>query len=137
MQFGKCVVRFKRVLAVSALPRGAKGWTVLPANGCTRRVPEWPVGKLTPEERTLWKRLWVLPVAEFWHAQRIEPFVVATYVRLATTKPEHASVIVLARELGLTPAALQRLRLVVEEPEAERDAGPDPYAHLRAKRGGE
>jgi phage terminase small subunit len=34
-------------------------------------------------------------------------------------------------ELGLTPAALQRLRLIVEAPEEEAEARPDPYAHLR------
>ena len=37
-----------------------------------------------------------------------------------------------ARELGLTPASLQRMRLVVEAPEPVHEPGPDPYAHLMA-----
>lgn len=35
-------------------------------------------------------------------------------------------------ELGLTPAAVLRLRLVVEQPEPERAPREDPYRHLRA-----
>jgi len=33
-------------------------------------------------------------------------------------------------ELGLTPAALMRLRLIVEETEPEPVLGEDPHAHL-------
>ena len=64
----------------------------------------------------------------------MEPFVVATYVKVALEKPAHASVLALARELGLTPASLQRMRLVVEGPERETKPAPDPYRHLRAVR---
>ena len=82
----------------------------------------------------MWSRLWALPIAVWWHEQRIEPTIVATYVRLATTKPEHASCLKLMTELGLTPASLQRLRLIVEAAEPEAVDAPDPYQHLRADR---
>ena len=76
--------------------------------------------------------MWKLPVAAYWHELQVEPSIVATYVTLLQRKPEHASVLKLATELGLTPAAMQRLRLVVEQPEAERAPREDPYHHLRA-----
>lgn len=106
-------------------------WTLLPAEGCGEPVPKWPLGKATAAEAELWKRLWKLPVAAWWHSQRVEPFVVGSYVRLALEKPSHASVLALARELGLTPASLQRMRLVVEHPEPEAKPVADPYRHLR------
>jgi len=104
---------------------------VLPAEGCRVAAPKWPIGRASADESALWKRLWSAPVAAWWHEQWIEPMIVARYVRLALSKPEHASVSRLESELGLTPAALQRLRLVVEEPEASEVEGADPYAHLR------
>ena len=58
--------------------------------------------------------------------------IVGAYVRLATTKPEHSSCLALMRELGLTPASLQRLRLIVEAAEPEAVEVPDPYQHLKA-----
>jgi hypothetical protein len=106
-------------------------WTVLPGEGCKLPVPKWPAGKATSAESALWKRLWKLPVAAHWHEQKIEPTIVAAYVRLSTTKPEHASVLKLMSELGLTPAAMLRLRLVVEVPEPETKPTADPYRHLR------
>src|SRR6266536_931891 len=107
-------------------------WTVLPAAGCSLPAPKWPSGKPTPAESVLWKRLWKLPVSAWWHEQRIEPFIVARYVRLSLKKPEHATVGQLERELGLTPGAMLRLRLVVEVPEPETKPTADPYRHLRA-----
>ena len=59
----------------------------------------------------------VAPVARFWHELQLEPPIVATYVTLSQRKPEHASVLRLATELGLTPASILRMRLVVEQPE--------------------
>jgi hypothetical protein len=104
-------------------------WVALPPK-CTLRPPAWPLPKASTAESALWKRLWALPVAAFWHEQAVEPSIVARYVRLALSKPEHAAVGRLETELGLTPAALARLRLVVETPEPEPEPGPDPYAHL-------
>jgi hypothetical protein len=106
-------------------------WTVLPAAGCRLPVPKWPTGRASADEAALWKRLWVLPVAAYWHATRIEPSVVARYVRLALEVPSHASVSRLETDLGLTPAALLRMRLIVEEPEPEAAPTEDPYAHLK------
>jgi hypothetical protein len=107
-------------------------WVVLPAEGCKTTAPKWPCGTPTKPEADLWRRLWKLPIAVWWHAQAVEPFVVSSYVRLALTKPSHASVLALARELGLTPASLQRMRLVVEQPEPEAKPTADPYRHLKA-----
>lgn len=69
-----------------------------------------------------------------WHGQAIEPSVVARYVQLALEKPAHAAVSRLESDLGLTPAAMHRMRLVVEHPESESKREPlaDPYRHLRA-----
>src|SRR5207248_3025718 len=94
-------------------------WTVLPAAGCTVQAPQWPSGRASADESALWRRLWALPVATYWHATKTEPFIVARYARLALASPAHASVSRLETDLGLTPAALLRMRLVVEEPEVE------------------
>jgi hypothetical protein len=94
-------------------------------------VPEWPIGSPSAEEFALWCRLWVLPIAVWWHVQQIEPFVVARYVKLATSKPAHAAVSRLEADLGLTPAALLRMRLMVEQAEPVVESGPDPYRHLK------
>lgn len=109
-------------------------WTVLPAEGCKLPVPAWPSSRASADEMALWKRLWKLPVAAYWHATRIDSFIVARYVRLALESPSHAAVSRLETDLGLTPAALLRLRLVVEEPEVEAAPGVDPYAHLKGGR---
>jgi len=105
-------------------------WVVLPVR-CGLPVPTWPSGSASKPEADLWKRLWVLPVAEYWHSVRVEPAIVARYVRLSIAKPEHATVGQLERELGLTPASMLRMRLTVEEPEAKLALVPDPYAHLK------
>jgi hypothetical protein len=103
-------------------------WTSLPAEGCTLPVPKWPGAGKAP---ALWARLWRLPVAAYWHELRIEPSVVARYVVLSSAKPESPAVSKLEAELGLTPAAMLRMRLVVEAPAQEPVDAPDPYAHLR------
>ena len=130
------------------LPRGGKppeqlrrrnapeAWTVLPADGSTAAAPDWPIGVPSADESKLWVRLWATPISAWWRDQRIEPHIVATYVRLALEKPSHASVLSLARELGLTPASLQRMRLVVEHPEPKSTTAKpaaDPYAHKRGR----
>lgn len=104
-------------------------WVALPPV-CTLKPPAWSLGSASKDEKELWARLWRLPVAAFWHETAVEPSIVSRYVRLALSKPEHAAVGRLETELGLTPAALARLRLFVETPEPEPEPGPDPYAHL-------
>jgi hypothetical protein len=108
-----------------------ESWTVLPANGVSAAAPKWPFGKASKDELELWRRLWALPIAAWWREQRIEPFVVSRYVSLALSTPSHSAVAKLESDLGLTPAALLRLRLVVEEPELEESVAADPYAHLK------
>jgi hypothetical protein len=54
-------------------------WTSLPAEGCKLAVPKWPGPDKAP---SLWARLWKLPVAAYWHEQRIEPSDVARNVTL-------------------------------------------------------
>jgi hypothetical protein len=110
-----------------------RDWLALPPEGCKLAAPKWPSEKPSAPEAALWKRLWSLPIACWWHDQRIEPDIVALYVSLRIAKPEHVSVRGLANELGLTPASMLRMRLVVEHPEPEREAAEDPYAHLRAE----
>jgi hypothetical protein len=106
-------------------------WTVLPADGCKLPAPKWPLGTAAKGEADLWKRLWALPLAAWWHEQRIEPAIVARYVVLAIGKPSHASVSKLESDLGLTPAAMLRMRLAVEHPEPVAKPTVDPYRHLR------
>lgn len=106
-------------------------WTRLPAEGCKTKPPAWPSGKPDASEAAMWRRLWSLPVAVYWHEQRIDPHVVAGYVRGWFANPLHATVARLASELALTPAGMQRLRLVVVEPEPDEPDRPDPYAHLK------
>lgn len=125
------------------LPRGRKPpeqlrrrnapetWTVLPPEGCSLPAPAWPGEEPSPEEAALWARLWASPVACWWHDQAVEPSVVSRYVELRFAKPALAVLSRIEGELGLTPASLMRLRLLVEHPEPEPDPGVDPYAHLR------
>lgn len=106
-------------------------WTVLPPEGCLLPVPKWPAGRASADESALWRDLWSSPIAAWWHEQRVTPNVVARYVRLSLAKPEHAAVGQIERELGLTPAAMLRLRLVVEPAEEEAERPASPYGHLR------
>src|SRR5262249_48119730 len=85
--------------------------TSLPAEGCRLPAPKWPRDGRAPE---LWTRLWKLPIAALWHAMAIEPTVVARYVVLVDERPDSPAVSRLETELGLTPGAMLRLRVVVE-----------------------
>jgi hypothetical protein len=87
-----------------------ESWTSLPAAGCSLAAPKWPFGKPSKDDADLWSRLWALPIAEWWHEQRIEPTIVATYVPLATSKPEHASCLKLMTELGPSPVISPNVR---------------------------
>jgi hypothetical protein len=106
-------------------------WTVLSAVGCDLDVPPWPFVKPSKAELELWARLWALPVPSTGGTSTSSRRFVGSYVKLATTRPEHASCLALMKELGLTPAALQRLRLIVKAPEPVEVEGQDPYRHLQ------
>lgn len=110
-------------------------WTVLPHGGCKVAAPAWPIGKATTDETALWRRLWALPVAAWWHEQAIEPTVVARYVRMISANPALTAAGRLEEALGLTPLGMVRLRLVVEQPEAAKPDAADPFTEARRKRG--
>jgi len=97
---------------------------VLPPT-CALRPPKWPLGVANEAQAALWRDLWHRPVAQIWHAQRIPPSVVARYVALATVTPTAAisgQLMALENALALTPAAMARLRLRVEEAEPDKPA---------------
>jgi hypothetical protein len=106
-------------------------WTVLPAVGCDLDVPPWPFVKPSKAELELWARLWALPVAVYWWDQHIEPTIRGLLRQARHDAPGTCSCLALMKELGLTPAALQRLRLIVEAPEPVEVEGEDPYRHLQ------
>lgn len=62
--------------------RDAKDWVKLPAEGRVGDAPEWPVELPTPSvaEISMWTRLWTLPQALIWEADRGHDMV-ALYVR--------------------------------------------------------
>ncbi len=111
---------------------------LLPARG-PRSRPRWPFPGPSEAETALWRSLWRRPVANVWATQRVEPSIIARYVRLALVLPltpaQCAQLTALESALGLTPAAMARLRLKVEEPApaATVDAAPDNIAAARAR----
>lgn len=102
---------------------------LLPAR-CDLPVPPWPSGaRPSPTALEVWGELWVLPVAVWWHQQGTSPRVVQRYVvvhldavgrrRTWPLWPRGHRVAgddaaALERALGLTPDALDRLNLQVD-----------------------
>jgi hypothetical protein len=102
--------------------RDGKEWTRLPAAGRTTEPPDWPVEVSEPSvaELHLWNRLWTMPQALVWEADRCADLV-AFYVRtyLEAMKPGAGAqartfVKQLSTELLLTPQALLSARYVIE-----------------------
>lgn len=102
--------------------RDGKEWTRLPAAGRTASPPDWPAEVTEPDiaELALWNRLWAMPQALVWEADRCHDLV-AFYVRtyLEAMKPHAGAqartfVKQLSSELLLTPASLMSGRYVVE-----------------------
>ena len=107
-------------------------WTVLPRK-CTIPAPRWPDGDPTDAELKRFRELYRLPVAAWWAELQIHPSIVAQYVALSLERPEHSQVARLAGELALTPGAMARHRLTVEQPEPiGSGTADDPYQHLYA-----
>jgi len=95
----------------------------LPAGGYQGPVPEWPFGRCTKAVAAVWEQLWRKPQGAAWVDLGYE-HVVARLAQLmvAAMKPGApaqmlAEVRQLEDRLGLNPAAMQRLRWVVEEAE--------------------
>jgi hypothetical protein len=119
----------------------APSYSTLPASVSGLRTPSWPLGEASADELRLWRDLWHRPVAALWHAQRVAPAIIARYCRMLvadTSGPSRAGAALsrLEGDLGLTPAALARLHLRVEEPAPTLAAVVSPYAAERARREG-
>ena len=84
-------------------------YAVLPARGCTRKPPAWPLGEPDADELRVWRDLWRRPVAVMWWSQRVPPVIVARYVVALVREqrdPRAKQGSTLARlesELALTP----------------------------------
>lgn len=110
--------------------RDAKDWVKLPHEGRTAEVPEWPAELPNPTvaELSMWGRLWRLPQALVWEADRGSD-IVALYIRVycdAVSSPEAPAARAtqakqLAEALLLTTPALHSARYVIASPAAPRD----------------
>jgi hypothetical protein len=118
-------------------------WTILPSEGCSLAPPGWPLErKPTKAEASYWAKVWELPIAWWWHEQKISPFVIARYVRtycqdvIDPNRKLGPAVSRMERDLGLHPEALVKLRLVVAEDEEAVPQGSSSvksrhYRHLK------
>lgn len=108
-----------------ARERDFKTFTRLPRE-CTRPTPDWPLEVPDPSlaELSMWKRMWEMPQAHVWHADRMHD-AVALYVRqyIEAAKPRASSqlrinVRMAAETLLLSIGALNAARyIIVESPE--------------------
>lgn len=118
----------------------------LPAKGCRKRVPKWPLTPLVDlagddgdraalsvmdaREQTVWRQLWRLPQAVAWHMPEYAYLVqtVAMYTRAAVRAEQSAAnaadrtvLLKYADMIGLTPNGLARLGwLIVGDEEHAR-----------------
>jgi hypothetical protein len=95
-----------------------------------QRPPDWPLGTAGDDESRLWADLWRRPVAQLWRAQCIAPVVIARYVRVLCANPGSATLAQMEAALGLTPAALARLRVTFEPATAAEPLNADQRAVL-------
>jgi len=102
--------------------RDGKEWTKLPAAGRLEPAPEWPdeVSEASERELLMWRRIWMLPQAIVWEADRVHDMV-AFYVRtyLEAMRPGAGAqartfVKQMSEALLLTPATLAQQRYVIE-----------------------
>ena len=110
-------------------------WIALPQK-CRLAAPDWPLGDLDTDEKGLWTSLWSRPVAAWWHEQRIDPMLVARYVRTVLEKPGAPMLSKIENDLGLTPASLVHLHLIVETPdEPAADPSGSPFEDIAQEMG--
>ena len=109
--------------------RDAKDWIKLPAEGRVGDAPEWPVEHPAPSvgEISMWTRLWALPQALVWEADRGHDMV-ALYVRTyidSVQKDAPAARTTQAKQLAeallLTTPALHAARYTIASPAAPRN----------------
>lgn len=92
--------------------------TVLPTGTSRLKPPPWPLGEASDAELALWCDLWRRPVASLWRSLHIAPIVPARYVRVLLANPAAGSLAQMESGLGLTPAALARMKVTFAEPHA-------------------
>jgi hypothetical protein len=109
-------------------------WIVLPQRS-RLAPPTWPLGAPSSDETALWSDLWSRPVAAWWHEQRLNPVVVARYVRVVLEKPGAPMLSKLENDLALTPASLVHLRLMVEAPAEPATKRESPFEELAQEMG--
>lgn len=108
-------------------------WVQLPADGCKRPVPDWPLPKkATRAEAQVWEQLWHTPQAEMWHklgwtrivARYAQKLILAERPTASTT--QQAEVRQFEDRLGLSPMALKRLfwEMSTDAEEATGSSGP-------------
>lgn len=122
----------------------------LPASGFNGKLPEWPLPKGTPRERSLWKKIWKYPQAAAWINEPWRWLTIGHYVRwvvkseAADASPSTMTqVLRLADSIGLSPAGLRENGWVISASEMEGDAAPtntppqspQPIRRLRAVNG--
>ena len=112
----------------------SRATNVLPTGTSRLKPPPWPLGDPNPMELDLWVDLWRRPVAALWRSLFVPPLVVARYVRVVVANPASGSLAQMESGLGLTPAALGRLKVTFETPHPTlSDAAEAILAAARAR----
>lgn len=102
--------------------RDFKTFTRLPKE-CTRPTPDWPIEVPDPSlaELSMWARMWTMPQAHVWHADRLYD-AVALYVRqfVEAAKPRASSqlrinVRMAAETLLLSTGSMNAARYIIVE----------------------
>jgi hypothetical protein len=109
------------------------GFTRLPHGGRPGEPPRWPLAvEPSAGEIERWAKMWSLPQTVMWERMRVEEFV-ARYVRTAIEAELPASDSKLLAEvrqmedrLGLSPAAMIRLRWETDEAVREDEELDEP-----------
>lgn len=119
---------------------------ILPAEGRPGPPPKWPSHKKpSPAERAAWKRLWSLPQACAWEAIPGTDEIVQRYVRTSVAAARlldngqvHAALLAQLRsmemDLGLTAAAMARLRWTIDDDDTGTSGQVTPLRPVRRQR---
>jgi hypothetical protein len=119
---------------------------ILPSEGRQGPPPKWPSAhKPSPAERALWRRLWSLPQACAWEAIPGTAEIVSRYcrtsclaARLLDEGKVHAALLAQLRamemDLGLTAAAMARLRWTIDDGDTGTSGQVTPLRPVRRQR---